>query len=704
MSDGNGRLSPAVVRRGVWIAGALSVLIGGFWLGAWLAGFGAKWSAMGMLTVKANTALAQILAGSALLLLVPGDARGWRRGLGVVFSAAILLIGSLTVCEHLFGWNLGIDQLLATEAPGAVFTASPNRMGPPASMCNTIIGIALLLIAFRRRVVAPYLGLAVCVINVVPAVGFLYGIHQFYTMPGLTHIAWPTVIALSAVGFGLILSRTDGGPMALLLRDDPGGILLRRMLPVVVMLPFVLGYLRVLGQHHGLYGTAEGTGLLVIALILVFSAMLSRSADRVSRSATGQKQAVDALESVALFPEENPNPVLRIGRDGELLYINSAAGELLSREGCKSGEAAPLALSEPVKLALSRDQVGEFDMPAPDGRVFSFICVPILAKDYANLYGRDVTKRKQAEEALQESEQRFRTMADAMPQLAWIADPDGFIFWYNQRWYDYSGTTPEQMEGWGWQSVHDPEKLPKVMERWTASIATGQPFEMEFPLLGVDGKYREFLTRGVPMKDSEGRVLRWLGTNTDVSEARELEAHKRAFYRTTILAATEGKLLVSEESEIEEAVGPAVASWDVDSRDGAGEATSSLIQMAREAGMSEQRSYEFLGCVTEAVTNVLKHAGKGTVSLHRVADDLICVVSDSGPGIEAMALPEVALTRGYSTAGTLGMGYKLMIHLADRVHLATGPEGTTVAIEMALQETPVSPECVIPEHLREWTD
>ena len=84
-----------------------------------------------------------------------------------------------------------------------------------------------------------------------------------------------------------------------------------------------------------------------------------------------------------------------------------------------------------------------------------------------------------------------------------------------------TGTTPEQMEGWGWQSVHDPELLPKVLERWKASIATGERFEMEFPLRGGDGKFRWFLTRIVPLRDGGGRVARWFGTNTDVSALRE---------------------------------------------------------------------------------------------------------------------------------------------------------------------------------------
>ena len=86
---------------------------------------------------------------------------------------------------------------------------------------------------------------------------------------------------------------------------------------------------------------------------------------------------------------------------------------------------------------------------------------------------------------------------------------------------NYTGTTPQQMEGWGWQSVHDPNELPRVMQRWKASLASGEPFHMEFPLRGRDGEFRWFLTRILPLKDAGGRVVRWFGTNTDVNEVRE---------------------------------------------------------------------------------------------------------------------------------------------------------------------------------------
>jgi PAS domain S-box-containing protein len=127
-------------------------------------------------------------------------------------------------------------------------------------------------------------------------------------------------------------------------------------------------------------------------------------------------------------------------------------------------------------------------------------------------------------EALERSDEEFRTLADGIPSLCWMAEPDGHIYWYNRRWYEYSGTVAAEMAGLGWQSVHDPKVLPAMLERWHNSLATGEPFEMTFPLRGSDGVFRPFMTRMAPVFGPDGKIRRWLGVSTDVTEAVEREA------------------------------------------------------------------------------------------------------------------------------------------------------------------------------------
>jgi PAS domain S-box-containing protein len=139
----------------------------------------------------------------------------------------------------------------------------------------------------------------------------------------------------------------------------------------------------------------------------------------------------------------------------------------------------------------------------------------------------DLSARRRAEARLRANEAGLRTMVNTIPQLAWIAETDGSRSWYNQRWYDYTGTTPEEMMGWGWQKVHDPELLPEVIKRWNEAAAAEQPLDMEIPLRGADGKLRVFLTRAEPLRNEEGQVVQWFGTNTDVHDQRLWEEAQR---------------------------------------------------------------------------------------------------------------------------------------------------------------------------------
>ncbi len=133
----------------------------------------------------------------------------------------------------------------------------------------------------------------------------------------------------------------------------------------------------------------------------------------------------------------------------------------------------------------------------------------------------EALERARVTQVLAESESRFRTMADNIAQLAWMGEADGSLFWYNQRWLDFTGTSLEEMKGRGWVKVHHPDHVDRVVEKWRRHTSAGLEWEDTFPLRGADGRYRWFLSRAVPIRDDDGQVLRWFGTNTDVTDQRE---------------------------------------------------------------------------------------------------------------------------------------------------------------------------------------
>ncbi|OYW75482.1 MAG: hypothetical protein B7Z37_13055 [Verrucomicrobia bacterium 12-59-8] len=269
-------------------------------------------------------------------------------------------------------------------------------------------------------------------------------------------------------------------------------------------------------------------------------------ASKVARDITKRQQAEAALraseEWLRLITNLVPHVIFAKNAAGRYIFANPALAEtcglpleeilgkddfaLVSErsqaEAYRSDDRA--VLESGLKKYIAEEHHTDL---AGRKRVLQTIKVPFTVPETGEraVFGAwvDITERKRAETALQDSEERFRTMANSITQLAWIAQADGHIFWYNQRWYEYTGTTPEEMEGWGWQRVHDPEVLPKVIEEWQAALSAGRLFEMEFPLRGVDGQFRRFLTRVQPLKDASGRLIQWFGTNTDVEAMKQAE-------------------------------------------------------------------------------------------------------------------------------------------------------------------------------------
>ena len=203
-----------------------------------------------------------------------------------------------------------------------------------------------------------------------------------------------------------------------------------------------------------------------------------------------------------------------------------------------------------------------------------------------------------------------------------MARPDGWIYWYNEQWYEYTGTTPADMEGWGWEQVHDPATLPAVKERWQHSISTGTPFEMVFPLRGADGTFRRFLTRVNPVRDSRGQVVHWFGTNTDVESERqaaeanaelrereqlarhEAELQKRLLYSLFMQAPTLIAVLRGPEHVVELANPPVCKVW--------GRTEAELLNRPLLDVMPELRDQVFPSLLTKAFESGIPYVGSET--------------------------------------------------------------------------------------------
>lgn len=235
-----------------------------------------------------------------------------------------------------------------------------------------------------------------------------------------------------------------------------------------------------------------------------------------------------------------------LSEDGTIVYCNARFANLL---GVAHGQICDINFADFVsppdqvryeallQQALAGASEGEIALLRADGSLYPvLLTLSALAPHSRGAVGllvTDLTKQKPQEELnqaidkLRESESQFRQLADSIPQLVWTADAEGYIDWFNRRWYDYTATTLGEMEGWGWQSIHDPEVLPSVLEKWKESLATGESFEMTFPLRGADGNYRPFLTRVTPVHDTQGAIIRWFGTNTDISKERESQLELR---------------------------------------------------------------------------------------------------------------------------------------------------------------------------------
>ena len=237
--------------------------------------------------------------------------------------------------------------------------------------------------------------------------------------------------------------------------------------------------------------------------------------------------------------EASPDCVKLIDSGGAIYYVNPAGCELLELESTEAvlgqawadlwPEGARATVRKAVVDAMRGEVVRFSDVcPTSKGTTkwWDVIVNPVRGTsgkvEHLLCVSRDVTAQKMAEVSLKASEQRFRALADNMAQFAWMAYPSGYVFWHNERWFDYTGLDPVESAGEGWHEVIHADFSERVVRQLKRAFESGETWEDTFPMRGADGAYRWFLSRAMPLRDDQGRVVLWCGTDTDITDQRRL--------------------------------------------------------------------------------------------------------------------------------------------------------------------------------------
>ena len=475
--------------------GVLVALVGTGHLVAWFSGYMVNRGG-NIVTMKSNTALALLFEGLGLVLLASPQAEFAHRWAGRGLATIAAFIGLLSLSENLLGLNLGIDQMLAQETPGAIGAVAPNLMGTPAATSFLLAGLALLILSCkdkRRAKAMQGLALAVCLIALLGTIGHLYGAQDFYAIAGFTTIALPTALALLILGLGLLLARSTDGLMEQVTANDPGGANLRRWLPVL-LLPIGLGWFRLVGERLRLFDAATGTAMMMLIFIGALAVLAYAGARPVSRSSADLQRQREWLR-VTL--SSIGDAVIATDTVGKITFLNPVAEGLT---GWKEQDILGHPVQEVFRIINEQTRQHTEDIVQCvllEGRVVALAnhtalitkdgCqIPIEdsaapIKDHAGkvsgvvLVFHDVTEKRRAQEALRKSEERFRLALKNSPVSVAVQDLNFVYQWaYNQR-----SRRPDEIVGKTDADLFAPEEAAMILETKRRVLESGSDVHVQ---------------------------------------------------------------------------------------------------------------------------------------------------------------------------------------------------------------------------------
>jgi PAS domain S-box-containing protein len=516
--------------------------------------------------MKVNTALSFLCLGAGLWLAHNDDRKRTRRILGLF----VVIIAGSTLAEYAFHVNLGIDQLLFGDTRTPSLSAYPGRMAVATAICFLLLGLAVAFLGIKKVIVLHRALVGACfVFSLVALCGYLYGVNSLYAISSFSTVAVHTAAGFFAACLAYFLARPDEGIASIAVSDSHSGLLLRTLVPAIVVVPVLIGWLRLAGERANLYDTPFGIALQVlgsIGCLSVLTMLIARSMHRFERERGRIEEALKKSEEKFSKAFRGSPLVVAVTtlRDHRYLDVSESFEQWI---GWRREEVIgrtpfdiriwvdPAERSEFVKRLRAEGVVRnlEFRYRRKDGvemvGLGSGELIEIGNEQCVISVIADITERKLAEERVRTSEERLRLAQWA----AHIGTFDlnlrtGADLWTPETEALY-GLPPGGFAGTltAFENLIHPDDRKRITELTREMIRTGQPIEAEWRVVWPDGSVHWIAGRGQVLMDESGEPSRILGVNIDITERKQAEEALSGMTRKLVEAQEQERVRIARE-------------------------------------------------------------------------------------------------------------------------------------------------------------
>jgi PAS domain S-box-containing protein len=504
-----------------------------------------------------------VLAGGSLVTLL---ARLHRHQ--VVSAGLVIFLATLVLMEYLVWVDVGLDRMLFPDDVQRIPSAFPGRPAPITTASFLLLGVSLLLAVKGRHVQHRRAHVAALIaaggLPLIAVAGHLAGVPELYQLAPGVGLSLADAVLLLLLTIGVVAATHQSTVMELISGRDPGTILLRRLLPIAVMVPVLFAAGSLLALRLGFYQKHVALALF-IATFVGLSLLAAFRVVSVVRRADGERRVAERAEAERALGERlleaeqaagaalrqsvqqtrelleilNHAPVLARSLEGRIQFWSAGAHRLY---GFDEGEAVganamrllhtelPAPAEQVSATLLERGEWhGEVTRRSRGGHRVQVASHWILHREADGRPGavievdNDVTEQKHAEEALRRGEARYRALVAAASQIVWTASADGRRPIDTSQWEAFTGQTGTEATWGGWFDAIHPDDREQAVRAWGEAVAARRPLATEHRLRRRDGEYRNMEVRAVPVLDDQGRIREWVGAHTDITDRLHAE-------------------------------------------------------------------------------------------------------------------------------------------------------------------------------------